>query len=196
MSQALYTVGMIALALCALVIVADDGALPCAASTRGRTVWIVRVKGEEEPLYGFLSNDAVWEKEYGTVILELDMPHTQEEFKSFQRQDVIEHNKERLGREKRIKEGLEKAGLVCKNGVVVAKEEVALADRAREMAGVVRPADEMAEEPTDTDTVQSESAPSDLPRPGLFSLWGPHALIAVFAIGLLAVIGKVFFNAA
>jgi hypothetical protein len=153
-----------------------------------RTTYIITTPGGEFPVFW---DEAESRSGQDWVRVEVDEPWNPRVWTG-KRSSVTGERRERpSAREQRIKEGYEQHGYAQVNGRFVPKAEVDLAKRARAMAGLEAPAENVAAPPPPVKVITpSDGTIPDLPPPSVLKRWAPHAGLVVVAALLLLLVGR------
>jgi len=126
------------------------------------------------------------------VRVEVDEPWNPRFWQGKKSQVSEEVPERKSSREQRIRKGYEEHGYVEVNGRFLSKAEVALAERARSMAGLPPPSSVAAPPPepsVDLTTAPPETV-HDAPPPNFFKRWAPHAGLVFLAALFLVLVGR------
>ena len=181
--------------ICLMLFLSSQMAQEAAPVAEPRTIWEIKLKGKEELIYGYVQDKSEFKKP--RVRVELDMPESRQGFIVLKGSEIEEYNKELpILRDQRIKRDAEKAGRELINGKSYQRAEVEWADRARQMAGIVAQETPPAPPEESPSTPPEPATPTPREAPGVWVLWGPHALAGAAGLVLLAAVARFFFTGA
>ncbi len=165
----------------------------------GRTVWIVEVRGVDEPIYGFVDD---WDRK--VISIEPYKPWKPDKKKlSYQKDKIVDKRNVTARRLKEyVKTECRKAGfeqVVTPSGeMYVSIEEARLAKASRDSASTVMAA-EAAKFPATQLQPRSENSdleaePEQREAPGIVAQWWGHAVVLLIAVSLVLLTAKVSFR--
>ncbi len=156
-------------------------------------VYEIRVEGQKEPIYGFVSEED-WKKSLARVTL--DMPWASEPDVRNVNPDKASRQKERpRSRQRRLERQALAAGFERLGDKYYPIKEIQWAQRARDMAGIrdhtpVEGAVDVPDAVESAPAVPTTPSQSPVPTPGLIQRWWMHVGLVIVALVLVGLIAK------
>jgi len=163
-----------------------------AAPAKQRTTYIITTPEGKLPVFW---DEAKIQEGQDWVRVEVDEPWAPRIWQGKRSTVTVEGRERKAAATERLKEGYEAHGYVEANGRFVLQAEVALAERARKMAGLTSPSP--ATSPDASSTMASPAVPEPVNEaaggnaaPSPIKQWGPEAGVVVVAVLLLALVAR------
>lgn len=160
------------------------------APAKERTTYIIATPEGKLPVYW---DEAKIQEGQDWVRVEVDEPWAPRIWQGKRSSVTVEGRERKAAAQERLKKGYEEHGYIEVNGRFALQSEVALAERARKMAGLRPPsAADPAPSATAAPTVTEPNTPTpkEHTAPSLVKQWGPEAGVVIVALLLLAVVAK------